>query len=151
MLFTTVPVWKLGGTEYIEEHMKILATLLHEEDVDVRSAAGEAITVVYHTCDLGKLPESSPPGESEDADEEGGVPGVAAERLEDIIARMEDLAKNRGDDNRRSKKDRASQRSTFRELASILEVSELQWKCWKKYAHDAHRLRPVQPSLLSCC
>lgn len=126
LLFTTVPAWKLGGTGFIEGHLQVLAALLHSDDVDVRSAAGEAVTVIYHTCDLSALPDSSPPAEGDEEegeDEQGeGIPGVSADKLEDIVSRMQDLAKNRGDDNRRSKKDRASQRSTFRELSSILEV-----------------------------
>lgn len=39
------------------------------------------------------------------------------------MARMKDLATNRGDALRRSKKSRASLRSTFRELCSSVEVS----------------------------
>ena len=129
LLFTTVPAWKLGGSGFIEDNLKLLAALLHAEDVDVRSAAGEALTVVYHTCDLSSLPHPSLAAleeEEEESEHEGeGVPGVAADHLEDIVARMQDLAKNRGDDNRRSKKDRASQRSTFRELSSILEGGDV--------------------------
>lgn len=43
-------------------------------------------------------------------------------RLEDIVSRMKDLAKNRGDASRRSRRERASQRGTFRELCNIVEV-----------------------------
>lgn len=43
-------------------------------------------------------------------------------RLEDIVSRMKDLAKNRGDPSRRSRKERAAQRGTFRELCNIVEV-----------------------------
>ena len=38
------------------------------------------------------------------------------------MARMKDLATNRGDAKRRSKKDRSSLKSTFRDLCSTLEV-----------------------------
>ncbi len=41
------------------------------------------------------------------------------------MARMKDLATNRGDAKRRSKKDRSSLKSTFRDLCSTLEVSTL--------------------------
>lgn len=103
----------------------MLAALLHSEDVDIRSAAGEAVVLIYNTCDLSALPESNPSvaeDENNGNKDEEGISGVSAESLEDIVSRMQDLAKNRGDDTRRSKKDRASQRSTFRELSSILEV-----------------------------
>lgn len=43
--------------------------------------------------------------------------------LDDVVGRMKDLATNKGDSNRRSRKDRASSRSTFRELCSVVEVS----------------------------
>lgn len=62
-----------------------------------------------------------------------GIPaaGVPVEKLEDIVSRMKDLAKNRGDASRRSRKERAAQRGTFRELCSIVQVSVLcrGWLC----------------------
>ena len=42
--------------------------------------------------------------------------------MEDVVARMKELATNRGDAKRRSKKDRSSLKSTFRDLCSTLEV-----------------------------
>lgn len=39
------------------------------------------------------------------------------------MARMKELATNRGDTKRRSKKDRSSLKSTFRDLCSTLEVA----------------------------
>lgn len=42
--------------------------------------------------------------------------------MEDVVARMRDLATNRGDASRRSKRERASLRSTFRGLCSAVEV-----------------------------
>lgn len=41
--------------------------------------------------------------------------------LDDVVSRMKDLATNRGDKNRRSRRDRASTRSTFRDLCNIVE------------------------------
>ncbi|KAL0044066.1 hypothetical protein WJX82_006874 [Trebouxia sp. C0006] len=41
--------------------------------------------------------------------------------LDDVVSRMKDLASNRGDKNRRSRRDRASTRSTFRELCNVVE------------------------------
>ncbi|KAL3152749.1 hypothetical protein ABBQ38_012337 [Trebouxia sp. C0009 RCD-2024] len=42
--------------------------------------------------------------------------------LDDVVGRMRELATNRGDKNRRSKKDRVSMKSTFRELCNVVEV-----------------------------
>ena len=47
--------------------------------------------------------------------------------LDDVVSRMKDLATNRGDKNRRSRRDRASTRSTFRDLCNIVEVSLLSY------------------------
>lgn len=44
--------------------------------------------------------------------------------LEDVVRRMKELATNRGDMSRRSRKDRASMRSTFRELCNIVEMDQ---------------------------
>ena len=49
--------------------------------------------------------------------------------LDDVVSRMKDLASNRGDKNRRSRRDRASTRSTFRELCNAVEVSLLSYSC----------------------
>ncbi len=49
--------------------------------------------------------------------------------LDDVVSRMKDLATNRGDKNRRSRRDRASTRSTFRELCNVVEVSCLSYVC----------------------
>lgn len=143
LLFTTLPASKFGSS-FVEEHLKILSVLLHSKDVDVRSAAGEAVTLLYHTCDLSMLPETLSRSQShygsndqddtndfhkDDSQNGHDAPGAAeslqAERLEDIVKRMQDLAKNRGDETRRSKKDRASLRSTFRELSSIIDGGDI--------------------------
>ena len=47
---------------------------------------------------------------------------MRAAGMEDVVARMRDLATNRGDASRRSKRERASLRSTFRGLCSAVEV-----------------------------
>lgn len=59
------------------------------------------------------------------ADGENGVSGQSAAQqlgMADIVDRMRDLAKNTGDASRRSKKDRASLRSTFKDLINVVEV-----------------------------
>ncbi len=110
LLFTTVPAWEFKST-VLDEQLKLLAALLHSDNVDVRAAAGEAVTVLYDTCDLSTLPESTPAATEEEE----------VDHIEDIVSRMQDLAKNRGDETRRSKKDRVVLKTTFRELASIME------------------------------
>lgn len=112
LLFTTVPAWKFAST-VLDDQLKLLAALLHSDNVDVRAAAGEAVAVLYDTCDLSTLPESTPTAEDEEEEE--------IDHIEDIVSRMQDLAKNRGDETRRSKKDRIVLKTTFRELASIME------------------------------
>jgi hypothetical protein len=57
--------------------------------------------------------------------------------MEDVVARMKDLATNRGDAKRRSKKDRSALKSTFRDLCSTLEVH---W-CLSLSVHQL--IRPV--------
>lgn len=42
--------------------------------------------------------------------------------LDDVVGRMRELATNRGDRSRRSKRDRVSMKSTFRELCNVVEV-----------------------------
>ncbi|KAL3156213.1 hypothetical protein ABBQ32_012494 [Trebouxia sp. C0010 RCD-2024] len=42
--------------------------------------------------------------------------------LDDVVGRMRELATNRGDKTRRSRKDRMSMKSTFRELCNVVEV-----------------------------
>lgn len=49
--------------------------------------------------------------------------GKRSPGMEEVVARMKDLATNRGDALRRSKKSRASLRSTFREICSSVEVN----------------------------
>ncbi len=49
--------------------------------------------------------------------------GKRSPGMEEVVARMKDLATNRGEALRRSKKSRASLRSTFREICSSVEVN----------------------------
>jgi hypothetical protein len=107
------------GTSFVEDHLKIISLLLYNDDVDVRLAAGEAVAIIYEMCDLSSLPKSH--AHNEDLHEENGN-GSAHEGLQEIVTRMQDLAKNRGDETRRSKKDRATLRRTFRELLAVIEV-----------------------------
>lgn len=45
-----------------------------------------------------------------------------AAQMEEVMARMRELATNRGDDSRRSKRDRSALKTTFRDLISSVEV-----------------------------
>ena len=56
--------------------------------------------------------------------ENGTSSSEAAQQLgmADIVDRMKDLAKNTGDASRRSRKDRAALRSTFKDLINVVEV-----------------------------
>ena len=54
--------------------------------------------------------------------------------MADIVDRMKDLAKNTGDASRRSRKDRAALRSTFKDLINVVEVrpgAACLPTCWK--------------------
>ena len=42
--------------------------------------------------------------------------------LDEVVARMKELASNRGDALRRSKRDRSTLKSTFRDLLGVVEV-----------------------------
>ena len=59
--------------------------------------------------------------------------------MEDVVARMKDLATNRGDAKRRSKRDRSSLKSTFRDLCSTLEVGS---NLRAKLCLQQHHVRP---------
>jgi hypothetical protein len=69
------------------------------------------------------------------------VPAEGAKRspgMEEVVARMRDLATNRGDSQRRSRRDRASLRSTFRDLCSSVEVRVGHYRVlpgWRLHLH----------------
>jgi hypothetical protein len=48
--------------------------------------------------------------------------GSSVSGLDMVIDRVRDLANNRGDKQRRNRRERASMRSSFRELRSVMEV-----------------------------
>ena len=216
-LLSTVPTYQLTA-HFVEQHLAVLARLLHSGDVDVRGAAGEGIALMWVMGDLSSLPESprpsssrsngtdmrrqhnslaalavgSPPPQAssvltaaaaaaaapaapaaasgasarlQQPDAAAAAGGVAQQQqqgdgsasvdegqqpqqqeeeeeedeelqkedeeeeeeeevgcIEDIVERMRDLAKNRGDAGRKNKGDRASMRGTFRDLLAIIEV-----------------------------
>jgi len=161
-LFTSLS--SLPNAAAVEALLPALAALLHDGDVEVRAAAGEAIAVVYHTCGLDELEavleeeveeeeeeEEEEEAEEKEAEEEAEpaaaaaaadglvittAAGAAAAKagsagggsedslsgLSEVVGRMRDLATNRGDRQRRSKRDRASLRGAFREITRVIEV-----------------------------
>lgn len=120
LLLTTVPAGQLNAS-FVEAQLSMLTALLHSDNLEVRAAAGEAIALLYGMCNLSELPDPDSNSSSAQEDEVVIGNGVHPAALEDIVDRMKDLATNRGDAIRRSKKDRASQKGTFRELMSIVE------------------------------
>lgn len=119
-LFTTIST-NLIDVSFVERHLKLLSALLYSDSVGVRSMAGEAIGVIWSECDIKTLPASKNFDEGDSYDEREYM---IAQNLEDIVTRMQDLAVNRGDDTRRSKKDRINLKSTFRELTELMDGGE---------------------------
>ncbi|KAK9823814.1 hypothetical protein WJX72_005686 [[Myrmecia] bisecta] len=134
LLLSTLPAWRLDSAK-IEAHLASLASHLHDDDVEVRGAAGEAIALLYHSTGLQELrpfdnelssnPETPSTPESGDEAEmsgdEAGTSSAFQADMDDVMARMKDLATNRGDRQRRSKRDRSSLKTTFRDLHNIVE------------------------------
>lgn len=85
---------------------------LFSSSTAVRLAAGEAITVMFTSCNLGSIHMEDTKGD-EDVQKTG---------LGTILMRMREIEKNIGEDNRKSKKDRTEQRSEFREFLKIIDV-----------------------------
>ncbi|KDD77046.1 interferon-related developmental regulator, partial [Helicosporidium sp. ATCC 50920] len=78
LLLTTVPGWHLG-TPFVERLLGLLGALLHDGDVGVRTAAGDALALVYDVCGLATLP-----GEAEaDSDVSGRGFGLEGSFEED--------------------------------------------------------------------
>ncbi|KAI8467634.1 MAG: interferon-related developmental regulator family protein [Monoraphidium minutum] len=124
-LFTSLNALPDGGA--VEALLPALAGLLHDGDVEVRAAAGEAIAVVYHACGLDELDSILENGDDDDEDgddEEGGSGSGSAggvSGLSEVVGRMRDLATNRGDRQRRSKRERAALRGAFRDITRAIE------------------------------
>lgn len=102
--------------------------------LQVRNAAGEAVSLLYHCCGLQKVLESveeeADVDDEEGHEDEGGESSAestphtvtstsngsgASNPLGDVVCRMRDLATgHRGDQLRRSRREKASLRTTFR-------------------------------------
>ncbi|CAL8465178.1 g4713 [Coccomyxa elongata] len=118
LLLSTLPVHRLTAP-FVESLLAALAQQLYSEATDVRAAAGEAIALLYDAAGLADLESDSGEESGEATPLEPG--GKRSPGMEEVVARMKDLATNRGDALRRSKKSRASLRSTFREICSSVE------------------------------
>jgi hypothetical protein len=68
-------------------------------------------------CRLG-----SPAAEAANGDSAVVTTGCAHAEMDDVVARMRELATHRGDEQRRNRRDRAALKSTFRELITTVEV-----------------------------
>jgi Interferon-related developmental regulator (IFRD) len=56
----------------------------------------------------------------------GGGAGAATAGMDEVVARMRELATHRGDEQRRNRRDRAALKSTFRDLVTTVEVRAVQ-------------------------
>ena len=52
----------------------------------------------------------------------GNGAGTVQSGMDDVVARMRELATHRGDEQRRNRRDRAALKSTFRDLITTVEV-----------------------------
>jgi hypothetical protein len=105
----------------------------------VRAAAGEALALIYHTTSLAEDNSSEEEEEEEEAESMSVVSSGSLAGLEDVVDRMKELATNKGEKLRRSKRDKAATKSVFRELHGMLQVRggqvgwAMQIKCWLYY------------------
>jgi hypothetical protein len=98
--------------------LPVLSRLLKNDDLDVRTAAGESIALLYEMTD-------SAPSTEEDAEDSADdeVPVARATIPEDqVVEQMKALSVHAGGKGA-PKKERAVQRSSFRELLASIEVS----------------------------
>jgi hypothetical protein len=118
------------SSDSLQPLLPVLAAALHDADVDVRGAAGEALTLVYHT---NRAAAGSSSDEEGWEDEEEGAEDMSVESpnqlpgLGDVVDRMKQLATNKGEVLRRSKRDKAALRGVFRELCGALQVGLWVW------------------------
>ena len=54
--------------------------------------------------------------------------------MDEVVARMRELATHRGDEQRRNRRDRAALKSTFRELITTVEVRAFYCMEWNKWS-----------------
>eukprot|EP00775_Hariotina_reticulata_P006732 gene6732-6952_t len=112
------------GSRQLETQLAALAGLLHDADVEVRQAAGEVLALLYNTCSLREELEDDDDDDDDgrrDHDEMSLVSNSSVSGLEMVMERVRDLATNRGDRQRRNKRERVALKGCFRELRSVME------------------------------
>lgn len=103
--------------DMVETVLEELSDELHDRVVEVRTAAGEALALLYHSSGMQDVLVGQ-----DDDDTASAVSGdTSMSGLDDALDRMKDLASNKGDKLRRSKREKATLRSAFRELCGIVE------------------------------
>jgi len=105
----------------LEPLLPTLSSQLHDPDVEVRAAAGEALALIYHTTSLAEENSSEEDEEEEEVESMSVVSSGSLAGLEDVVDRMKELATNKGEKLRRSKRDKAAMKSVFRELHGTLQ------------------------------
>lgn len=121
-LFSFLPSMELVDINIIEHSLLRLSEFLENSDINVRSPAGQAIALIYDTCNL-----ASSSYAQEESFEDGfqSQNSLAHARLEEIISKMKKIERNLDDRLRKSKQDRSQQRGDFREYLKVIEVGKL--------------------------
>lgn len=115
LLLSTVDPQKVSS-RHLPSSLPVLSRLLKNDDLDVRTAAGESIALLYEMTD-------SAPSTEEDAEDSADdeVPVARATIPEDqVVEQMKALSVHAGGKGA-PKKERAVQRSSFRELLASIE------------------------------
>lgn len=114
-LFSFLPSMELVDCKIIEHSLLRLSEFLESSDINVRSPAGQAIALIYDTCNL----------TSSSHFQDFQSKNLSRARLEEMISRMRKIERNLDDTLRKSKQDRSQQRGDFREYLKVIEVSYL--------------------------
>lgn len=114
-----------GGTsDGVARRLADLSKALTSSNVGVRQAAGEGVALLYTVSGFAEERGSAvtsgacSPGEAATTS-----PTLGASEMDDVMTRMRDLASHKGDDIRRSKRDRSALKTTFRDLVASIEGS----------------------------
>jgi len=111
-----------GSSDGLERRLTALSKALASSDVGVRQAAGEGAALLYNQSGLATEQDSpSESGPITPAEPVTPPQATGAPEMDDVMARMRELATHRGDDMRRSKRDRSALKTTFRDLISSVE------------------------------
>ncbi|KAG0581705.1 hypothetical protein M758_3G009800 [Ceratodon purpureus] len=115
LLLSTVDARKVSS-HHLSKSLPVLSNLLKNDDLGVRTAAGEAIALLYEMTD-----SSAPTEDDAEDSEDHEVPIARATIPEDeVVEQMKALSVHAGGKGA-PKKERAVQRSSFRELLASIE------------------------------